>query len=320
MRPLFSLPSRIAISAILLAFIFALFDWDDFLGILRRIELAAVALMICVAGAERIFSAYRWYALVHGKSPSISCFAIFRITFVSVFLGQIVPGSIGVELVRINGLAKLTGDLALSFASVLVERFFALAALAFLVLMGLAISPTILPAEISMVAWLGLILLSVGLVVFMNARVRTLTMKLVDVSVLRFLSGGLSKLYSALDKYRSQPGVLALAALYGLVFQLIRVTLYGVGAWALGMDIPLNYLLVVVPVAVIARLLPISVGGLGIREVSLVSLLGLVGALPEAAVSLSLLVYLMELVAGAAPGALIYVFSRDTVHALMAKD
>jgi len=318
MRPILSIRSRIIISIILLGAIFAFLDWGRFLEIIGRIDGAALAVMFGVALVERVFSAYRWYALVHGKRPSINFYMVFRITFISCFLGLVMPGSIGVDLVRINGLARSTGDLAMSFASVLVERFFGLLALAFLVLVGLAISPAIMPAEISIIAWLGLAVLSVGLVAVMNSHIRALTKSLIDYPVLEFIHSRLGKLYAALDEYRTRPGLLAWAVVLGIIFQLIRVAVFVAGAWALGLHVPTVFFLIVVPAAVIARLLPISFGGLGIRELSLVTLLGLVNVNPEAAISLSLLSYLMEILAGIIPGAILY--TRAGLHPVPLKD
>lgn len=318
MRPILSRQSRIFVSVVLLAVIFALSDWAQFIEIIEGIDTGILALMFGVAIVERVLSAYRWYALVHGKSPSINFYTMLRITFVSIFLGQAMPGSVGVELVRINGLAQLTGNLAMSFASVLVERFFALLALGIIVFVGLAASPAILPIEISEISVLALITLTIGLVMVMNAHARALTFKLIDYPALHFVSSRLHKLHLALDEYRTQPGLIVWTIVLSFVFQFTRVTLFVVGAWALGINVPTIYFLVVVPVAVIARLLPISFGGLGIRELSLVPLLGLVDVSPEAALSLSLLAYLMELLAGGLPGAIL--FTRRGLHKSSLRD
>ena len=143
-------------------------------------------------------------------------------------------------------------------------------------------------------------------------------MRLFNFPVFEFFHSRLGKLYAALDEYRTRPSLLAWAVVLAFAFQLIRVTLFVVGAWALGMHVPTIYFLIVVPVAVIARLLPISIGGLGVRELSLVTLLGLVGVSPEAAISLSLLAYLMEILAGCIPGAILY--TRSGLHSVSLKD
>jgi uncharacterized protein (TIRG00374 family) len=320
MRPILSTQSRIIISAILLAIIIGLSDWGRFLEIIGRADGSALVLMFGAAVVERVFSAYRWYVLVQGKRPSINFYAIFRITFISNFLGLVLPGSIGSELVRINGLARLTGDLAMSFTSVLVERCLGLLALTFLVLVGLAISPAILPVEISLTAGVGLAVLSIGLAAMMNGYARAFAKNLFGHSALRFIHSRLDKLYAALDEYRMRPGLFAWAVVLAVAFQLVRVALYVVGAWALVLHIPAIYFLVFVPVAVIAQLLPISFGGLGIRELSLVALLSLVNVNPEAAISLSLLAYLMRMLAGALPGAILYTCTRTELHTVPSRD
>ncbi len=279
-----------------------------------------LALMFGVAVAERVFSAYRWYTLVSGKSPAANFYTVSRITFISNFLGLMLPGSIGTDLVRIHGLARLTGDLAMSFTSVLVERFLGLLALVILAFIGLAVLPEIMPVEFNRTAWLCLALLIAGSVTLMSGHGRAIARRLFDFSFLAFARSRLDKLFAALDAYRMQPALLAWAFVLAFGLQLIRVALFIVGAWALGLNVPMIYFLLVVPGAVIAQMLPISIAGLGVRELSLVSLLSLVNVSPEAAISLSLMSFLMRALAGGLPGAIFYVFTRTGLEVAPLKE
>jgi glycosyltransferase 2 family protein len=60
-------------------------------------------------------------------------------------------------------------------------------------------------------------------------------------------------------------------------------------AWALGVQIPFMDFLVIGTTIVVLIILPISIGGLGMREAAYVYLSGRVGVTPEAALGLAIL-------------------------------
>ena len=78
-------------------------------------------------------------------------------------------------------------------------------------------------------------------------------------------------------------------------------------ARSLAIDIgPLDCLMLMQPVALITAL-PISIGGWGVREVTMVMLLGLIGVSSEAALALSVQIGLINLIVSL-PGGLLWIF------------
>jgi uncharacterized protein (TIRG00374 family) len=80
---------------------------------------------------------------------------------------------------------------------------------------------------------------------------------------------------------------------------------------ALGLDIPLVYYWIVVPVVCILTLLPLSVAGVGIREGSMVLLLAPLGVDRDQALCLALLWFSVLLVVGMF-GGWIYLFGKSS--------
>src|SRR3546814_3733401 len=87
-----------------------------------------------------------------------------------------------------------------------------------------------------------------------------------------------------------------------ICFQLFRVLQVVAAAWALGLDFPIAHFFIFVPIVNLLTQIPLTVGGLGLREAGFVSLFGVVGMNAESALALSLLVYAMS-VAATLPGA-----------------
>ncbi|MDJ0857416.1 MAG: lysylphosphatidylglycerol synthase transmembrane domain-containing protein, partial [Desulfobacterales bacterium] len=108
------------------------------IAILQHIEKAPVLQLIlsarpgwllaaaAVAFAGRLFAAFRWYILLRGRNAYVTFFRVTNIVFISSFLGMLLPGAIGVEVLRVYGMSKTTADTALAISSVLVERLLAI--------------------------------------------------------------------------------------------------------------------------------------------------------------------------------------------------
>jgi glycosyltransferase 2 family protein len=304
-RPHVKFGLRAAISIGLLAWVISGIDLGAAGTVMLQANLLLVPVIFLLVIAERLLASLRWYLLVRGD-PRVTYWRITRLLFTTTFAGFFFPGTVGVELLRVYSLGRGIANLALAFSSVLVERIQALTALAALTLVALSSAPPGMPPEIAPVAWLGLLALVGGTALVMWAPFRALTLRLLPGARLRGLRGQLAAVYDCLDLYRRQPGPMALGLLIALAFQGLRIIQVVIGAWALGIDLPVQYYFAIMPTIILLTLLPISIAaGLGVREAAFVHLFGLVGMAGDAAFSLSLFVYVISFAAGL-PGAWMY--------------
>jgi hypothetical protein len=79
--------------------------------------------------------------------------------------------------------------------------------------------------------------------------------------------------------------------LLSFVLQLGRVLAAFLAARALHVDVAFISLLVIVPAALLVSILPVSIGGLGLREGTIVSLLSMLGVAPAAGLAVSVLLF-----------------------------
>lgn len=296
---------RIAISLALLAVLLIAIDVDEAVTLITRADPVFLLIMLLLALGDRVLSAYRWWMLLPA-GPGVTFARVQRLVFVSSFLGHFMPGAVGVEITRAYGFVRTTKDLGRALSSLLVERVLAMIVLVLLVLFGLLLSPPdLLPAAIPPLAAIGFVSLVSGMALLMAGWFRRFTFTLLPGAALAPLRTKLGEVYDALDTYRSQPGRMAWAAAVALVFQLGGVAISLVGAWALGSELGIVPFLVIVPTVAFLTFLPISIGGLGVRELGFVSLFGLVGMSPAMAFSLGFLVYVVSMLA-VLPGAWLY--------------
>jgi uncharacterized membrane protein YbhN (UPF0104 family) len=247
-----------------------------------------VCLLALVTGL-RFLSAYRWFVLLQAGSPDLSLATVVRISFISVFAGTFLPSGLGSEAIRIYGAARASSDLALAFSSAVVERAFGLVALLVMVTAGLSLGPPGLPEALRGWAVLGLLGVATGAWLAMARRPRAcITNWLSGWPSLAPIADRLRKLFARIDLIAGS-SVLAWSFLLAFLLQLGRVLATFLAARALQIDVAFVNLLVIVPATVLVSLLPVSVGGLGLREGTMVSLLGMIGVAPEAGFALSVL-------------------------------
>jgi uncharacterized protein (TIRG00374 family) len=99
-------------------------------------------------------------------------------------------------------------------------------------------------------------------------------------------------------EYRKMPGRVVLAFLGSLWMQALTIAMQWACFMALGVELPVGVLLVVMPVTLLASAIPVSLNGIGVREWTMLSLTaGLVS--PDALLASLLLGYAMILLQAA---------------------
>ncbi len=123
------------------------------------------------------------------------------------------------------------------------------------------------------------------------------------------MSAGFHSFYDSLDAFLRVRwptlGVLALTVAYWL---LVFVLVYCITR-ALGLNVSLSYITLVIPIVTIVEFLPISISGLGTREAALIYFLGVIGITRPEAVAFSLVYLLFGTYATALVGLLFWLRS-----------
>lgn len=296
---------RLLISLGLLALVLSKLDLARVAVVLEGARLQLVAIAVAVYCAGRFFAALRWYILIRAMNASAPYLSLVRLTFIGTFLHFLPAGTVALEASRVDGLRRETSDLAGSVASVLAERVFGFFALIVVALVGLSLAPPGVPPVFAQLAALGMVIAVAACVTVMSKVLRRKLDGLLETIGLGFVRPRLDKLYSRLDTMRDHPGLLALslaAALFNTLFRIVPALLV---ALALGVHVALLQLFIIVPIIVFAQQIPISVGGLGVREVGWVALLGLIGVPASDAAVLAILLVGAILLASL-PGAWLY--------------
>lgn len=294
---------RLLVSAGLLAALLSQIDLGQVLGVASAASPALLALVLAMFFAERCLGAYRWHLLIRTQHDDVTFATTLRATFLGGFVGTFLPGSVGVEAVRVVAMARAASDLAMAASSVLFDRILGSLALVGIVLVALALTPQPVPAAVGVAAWSALAVIIVVSTALLLPAVRDRLARCVPQRFAR-LRHELRRFGDAISKLVRRPVTLMQVSALSVLFQLLRVGIAPVVALALGLDVPVTLFLIYVPIIMFLMMLPVSIGGLGVREAAFVYFFGVAYISPEQAFTLSLVIGAFTLVTQL-PGAVV---------------
>lgn len=249
---------------------------------------------LAVYTAAVFLSTVRWSQVLQALGMRVDLPELLSHNFAGLFVSNVLPSTVGGDVVRVARLSATTGQRHTSLASVVVERLTGFLVLPFISLVAMVGNPTLLHlrrasrlALTMSVATLGVLV--VLLVVGSSAR---LARHLARRPWLAFLGD----VHDGLARVRREPAAALGVVVSALAYQLSMVA----GAWmaghALGIEVGWSAMMAFIPVVAVAQVLPLSVNGLGLREGALVLLLAPLGIAGGQAVAFGLLLYGMTLV------------------------
>jgi uncharacterized protein (TIRG00374 family) len=302
--------ARLAVSVLLLAFLFSKVSFRESLEPLSRLAAPPLALAAALVAVDRAISVLKWFVLVRPVLPDYPLGAATRVFFVGNFLGLLLPPGLGNDVLRAVGAWRDTGRGAISVSSVAMDRVLGVVSLVLFAMAMLVVSP-VGPAgpELLLPAAVVAAVVTLATAVILDRRLPDKAVALLGKwRRLSPLASVLSRLAAALALYRSHPRALAASFALGLAVQWLRVLIaMSLGA-ALGLDVSAAAYHAFVPLVMALSLVPITAGGFGLREWGFVGLLSSVGVPEGEAVALSLLTFCASIF-GTLPGAWLFLRS-----------
>jgi uncharacterized membrane protein YbhN (UPF0104 family) len=291
-------PLRIAASVGILAVLLRKVDleslvpkWDDatILWLIGGVACSVLAIAL---------STVRWQRVLAAMDVPSRFAPLFSIYLACQFVSSFLPSSIGGDALRVTRLSSRRTQATAptppdAFASVVLDRMSGWLILPLLCLAGMAINPALrhlgrssrFALIISLVS-----LASLAAVIALAGHPRLGGRLAGRQGWLRFMGA----IHEGIDRIRRRPAAVAQVIAAALVYQLAIVTAALLATRALGLKIGPTALLAFVPAVAIVQVLPISFGGLGVREGAFVLFLHPLGIEAEHAIALGLALYAMQ--------------------------
>lgn len=250
------------------------------------------ALLVTLAGI--VVSTIRWRQVLQALGLPTAVRPLLSHYLAGLFVGNFLPSTIGGDVLRVARLAADNGDRPDTFASVVLERLTGWLVLPMLTLGAMVANP-------------GLLHLGAASTVALTTSLTTLALLAATLVVVESpkLGGRLAgsagwarfagAVHLGVRRLRQHPGAAAGVLVAGFAYQLVVVLAGLLATRALDLDVSVTAALAFMPAVAIAQVLPISLGGLGIREGAFALFLGPLGVPTAQAITLGLLLYGLNL-------------------------
>jgi glycosyltransferase 2 family protein len=300
-----ALALRVFFSVALLAAVLVYADVGEVAHAIRDGEWGWYAAGLPLMAAAVVLGGLRWWLLLDGAHIRVPAWHAVRAFAMSLVLNLVLPTAVAGDAVRTWVVGRESGRLLGTAAATVVDRLTALTCLFVVGWVAYVLDRNAVPHSIFVVfAWVTAGLLAAFAVAALAAAgVRPILHRFPErLAAMARESWRLIRMWGASRKL-----VLSLVGL-GVVYQLLAVIVLLLVGKTLGLHLSFALAAVSASVVIVATLIPVSVGGLGIREGGFVLLLGQAGIDAADATLISLLSAAAVLLssAGVAAGAYLY--------------
>lgn len=275
------------ISLGVMVFLLARVGWQPILAVLKGLSVRDFVAVLALVFCSRLATWGRWHVLLRARDTGIRPVETLKLTFSGLFASNVLPTTIGGDIARFGGAVRLGIDAPLAAASLVADR-----------LIGMTGMTLVLPFALP-----GIKLLHSSANVLPNSFFQAGTLPFLGNLWQKLKDAG-RKLWASLQYWIHRPLILLQALGFTLIHQLsiyliIHILLAGMleslSLWKIAGTWSLIYFI---------TLLPISINGLGLQEVSISNLFVALGGVSDAsAVALAMILRLVWLI-GSLPGAL----------------
>lgn len=247
-----------AITVVLLLVVAYSVSWDKFLETLSSINFTTACLVVVGYTAGQLLSSVKWWTIVRSGGIDVPYASALKAYFIGMFVNCFgsglgtVGGDVARGIIVAGPLPKKTEGVA----AVIADRIHGLTVLSMIALSTSFVFHTDRVPLFIILALLGLV---VGFMAGWIIGPQLLTLLPGESKVVR-------KLRQVASIFPRDLRTVSVITALSVVFHTTQILLHAVMASALGAQIPLATLFVVIPLVNIASSLPISWNGLGVRE------------------------------------------------------
>jgi uncharacterized protein (TIRG00374 family) len=291
-----------------LALVVVLLSFVDLEGAVDQMKLVSpwfflVAWLVWIGSA--VAHVARWRIALESQGIHVPFLRLLRLVVGAHFVTLFMPSAIGGDIIRVYGTKDSTAGVLRSTGIIFVERYCGFLGTFFLALPALVFTdfgskhPGLAAAVIAL-----FIVLVAAVVVAATPRVASASRRLCASIGLDRLGDVIERGSLALRGFIGRPSLLAAMLFFSVVMKAGIALQMWILARGLGIHIDIAELMIFLPLYNLATTLPISISGLGTREVTTAAFFVAMGVSPHQATTLALLalIYILgcSLLAGAA--------------------
>jgi uncharacterized protein (TIRG00374 family) len=286
----------------------------------KTTRLSFLPLALVAALAVQWLMAYRWAVILRVRFPRVRTHRLFVYYLIATFFSNFVPGgAVTADVTRLVYAGREIGDRPFILSTLVYERLVGMFTLLMFGLGAALASRTYRPSD----GWFyfGEAVLGLGFVASATLMSEYVSSRLArlcrwagaKINLARFGEAAALTLEAISGLRRHRTMFFATVFLSVLMRVLWSLGCYVV-ALAMGLDLGLPVVFAFISIVDLIRMLPISIGGLGVRELTLIALFANVGLERERAVAFSILAF-SPLVLIAIAGGIVYIMRAGLFRA-----
>jgi glycosyltransferase 2 family protein len=286
----------VLVSALLLGVVLVYANVDQVVSALRDGDWSWFAAAVALMGLVAVVGGIRWQLLLREAEVEVSSVRAVRAVGASLFLNNVLPTSFGGDAARAWLVGRESGRMLRSAAATVVDKATLLGCLFVLAWLALAVDSDVPGSLVRVLTWV-----TIGLAV--AAVVAALTAAGVRPVVRRLperLAAMIFEAWFTVRLWVRSGRLIASVFALGVLYQALAVLALVCVGKTVSVDLSFALAAVVAAVVVVAMLIPVSIGGLGVREGGFVLLLGEAGVDSADATVVSLLSAATILISSAA--------------------
>ena len=247
---------------------------------------------VVVTVAHRFLMGLKWWVILRGEGARLGVLYLTMVTFVGYFVGFVVPGALGIEVVRVWYLSRDHGAGNLGLASALIDRATSTASLAMVALGALLAFDVQMPGRRVIIAACLVVLALFALATLVSpwlSRWLTAIAPSAGASWFARLRMTVYRLVLTLSNMQGRRYVVLQSLALGVAAQVVRGIIVYIVFVALGRSDLFTVSLALAPIVMFLAMVPLGINGTAVATAATLFLLEPLGVSPETSVSSAVL-------------------------------
>lgn len=308
-KRILSISLRIGVSIILLIFLFRQVDKRTLLEVIKNAKPDLLLLAFIIYFSSYVLCLFRWEMLLKAAKIHLPLKRVIISIAGGHFFNLFLPSTIGGDVMRSIDLATHTRRPREVVATVLLDRLSGYVGLVILTLLALLFGWRLIQdtSVLLSVATITAILIAVLLILF-NRFIYTKINKLLHSPTAGKIRESIKNLHQEMHIFKHHTEIIVKNLILSFIIQTISPLTFYIIALSLGIKINIIYFFIFLPIIGAITLLPISIGGLGLRDATAIFFFAKAGITKDLAFAMSLVSFFFIFVY-AGIGGLIYVLT-----------
>ena len=283
---------KVVISLLLITIVLARVDINGVVFSLSQANIYLYIFSFIILVTGQLISSWRWKILLNAQGYRLSLMSAFRLYLTGFLLSFTLPTIIGgdfYKIYKLNSKQKIKKPTNIILATIM-DRALGLYALLIIFTIAIILSPVFLFSQKLLLASISILFTFLATLLFYKPG---MLKKIPIFTTVISKTNLFDKIKLSVSLYNNNMSSIKQSLGLSFVFQLLSIFNQYMLFKVLYIKVSISAIFFAIPITKIVQALPISIGGIGVQEVSLFSLLGPHGITLEQITSYSLLKYSM---------------------------